>query len=336
MNKTKIAICMQDLEYQTRFVNCFMNHYSRQYELHVFTNREQLSDATCAPYAVIITGEYNTDEMAEFVKRGEILLCLTEDLEKKSDVPEERVVQTEKYQEVYRIVEVLERLLVDKHMGHEGTCMAVYSLGQEKYQVPFVALMAKILGEQKKVLVIDLQPYSGLGSLEEGMNSMGLEDLLSVVMTGNYSRSRLSECIRHEAEWDYVSAAQNSECLAEGTKEIYHSLMELMIKELGYEAILLNLGVAFSGQMALMEECDGVYLLCETKSSEDWREKAFFQQIVRHNKEELSKKIKKIQIQTTSNHENTWRSVAEKWYWTSLGERLRQELERVTEDGAVM
>mgnify|MGYP002734847886 CR=1 FL=1 len=70
MNKTKIAICMKDLEYQMRFVNCIMNHYNHQYELHVFTNPEQLLEAKPKEYTVIITGEYNTDEMAEFVEKG--------------------------------------------------------------------------------------------------------------------------------------------------------------------------------------------------------------------------------------------------------------------------
>ena len=76
MNKTKLAICMKDLEYQKRFVNCFMNHYKHQYELHVFTNLEQLSSVDSLEYAVIITGEYTTDELAVFVEKGEIILRL--------------------------------------------------------------------------------------------------------------------------------------------------------------------------------------------------------------------------------------------------------------------
>jgi len=70
MNKTKLAICMKDLEYQERFVNCFMNHYNHQYELHVFTSQDSLERINPAEYAVIITGEYSTEELAKFEKEG--------------------------------------------------------------------------------------------------------------------------------------------------------------------------------------------------------------------------------------------------------------------------
>ena len=166
MNKTKLAICMEDLEYQSRFVNCFMNHYNHQYELHVFTVKEQLLETSPQQYAVIITGEYNTDAMTKFVERGEILLCLSENPMENQDVFGDKITQIERYQEVYYIAEYLERILANHVPEYGGMrekkeyrCLGIYSLTQEKYQVPFAALLAKILGEQKKVLIIDLQPH---------------------------------------------------------------------------------------------------------------------------------------------------------------------------------
>ena len=117
MNKTKLAVCMKDLEYQKRFVNCFINHYKHQYELHVFTNLEQLLRVDSAEYAVIITGEYTTDEIADFVERGEILLNLTENLLETRDASKTNLVYTEKYQEVYKIADVIERLVTETGAG---------------------------------------------------------------------------------------------------------------------------------------------------------------------------------------------------------------------------
>lgn len=328
MNKTKIAICMKDLEYQRRFVNCFMNHYNHQYELHVFTNSEQLLEAKPKEYTVIITEEYSTEEMAEFVEKGDILACMMDGSEKAFPLIEEDIVYIYKYQEVYRIAEVLERVLVDRITGYRTDSrecgynrIGVYSFAQELYQAPFAALLAKVLGEHGKVLVIDLQPYSGLCNLEEGMTSMGLEDLLSVVMTGNYSRSRILECIRHEAEWDYVCAAQNQECLAEGTEGTYDSLVTILAKELGYQTIILNFGAIFTGQIELMEKCHTIYLLCEKERESNWREEAFFQRLLQQDKNELIQKIKKIPL--SASRENTWQALSDKWNWSSLGDLLR-------------
>ena len=116
MSKIKLAICMKDLEYQSRFVGCFMNHYNHLYELHVFTSASQMESSNEREYAVIITGEYNTDELAIFVERGAIILNLEEDFAGEKET-EEIVTGIEKYQEVYKIVEQIERLIAERVPG---------------------------------------------------------------------------------------------------------------------------------------------------------------------------------------------------------------------------
>jgi len=151
MNKTKLAICMKDLEYQERFVNCFMNHYNHQYELHVFSGQDSLQNIHPMEYAVIITGEYSTEELANFVESGQILLNLTENFEEKKDTLEENIVYTEKYQEVYKIAELVEYLVAEqsriprKVSKATYECIGVYSLTQEMYQIPFSVFSGRFL-----------------------------------------------------------------------------------------------------------------------------------------------------------------------------------------------
>jgi len=343
MSKTTLAICMKDLEYQDRFVSCFMNHYNHQYELHVFTNPKQMEASDPMGYAVIITGEYSTDEMAIFVERGEVILNLKEDFGKKKELVGEKFVCTEKYQEVYKIVELIECLIADKvpesriHLQENGyERIGIYSLTQEMYQAPFAALLGKIYGEQHKVLILDLQGYSGLSEMEEGMATMGLEDLLSVALTGNYSKSRVLECIQHESNWDYICSVQNNQCLAEGTKELYEALIELLVQEFGYEVIIINFGTVFLGQLDLMECCQCLYLLNEKTGEGHWREDNFERELQRQEKEILYRKIQKVEIPQNSNREVTWKALAEKWTWGQLGELLRQGMKKENSYGAVM
>ena len=343
MSKTTLAICMKDLEYQDRFVSCFMNHYNHLYELHVFTNPKQMETSGSAEYAVIITGEYSTDEMTIFVERGEVILNLKEDFGKSKELVEEKIVCTEKYQEVYKIVELIECLIADKvPESREGSkrteyaLLGIYSLTQDMYQAPFAALLGKIYGEQQKVLILDLQGYSGLSEMEEGMATMGLEDLLSVAVTGNYSKSRVLECIQHESNWDYICPVQNNQCLAEGTKTLYESMMELFVQELGYELIIINFGTVFLGQLELMERCQALYLLNQKTGEGNWREKNFERELLRQEKEILLPKIRKVEIPQTANREINWRTLAEKWTWGQLGELIRQDRKKENSYGAVM
>lgn len=332
MNKPKLAICMKDLEYQVRFVNCFMNHYKNLYELHVFTHLDQLKEEKSLEYVVIITGEYTLEDMKKFVERGEVILNLTEDFVEKKDALVENFICTEKYQEVYKIAEMIERLAADKiHaqdsiFGKPYEIIGIYSLTQEAYQTPFAALLGKIYGEQQKVLVLDLQNYSGLSEQEEF--SMGLEDLLSVVTTGNHSKSRILECIRHEADWDYVCPVQNNQCLAEGSKELYDALIELLVQELGYQKIMINFGSAFLGQLDMMEQCQRMYLLCGKEPGGCWREEVFLKELARLDRGMLLQKLQKIEIPQVSSREKTWRALVEKWNWGHMGEFLRGTIEK--------
>ena len=58
MEKSKIAICIGDKKYQDRFVKCIMNHYANRYELHIFTDLEELSSSD-ERYSLMITGDYS-------------------------------------------------------------------------------------------------------------------------------------------------------------------------------------------------------------------------------------------------------------------------------------
>lgn len=342
MDKVKLAICMKDHEYQSRFVNCLMNHYQHLYEVHVFTCLEELK-STSLKFAVIISEDYNMQEMAGFVETGEKLLFLTEDSNETDTGVEEMISQTCKYQEVYKIAELIQRLTAEGKqviypMGikQRSVRTGVYSLSKEKYQIPIVALMAEIYGEQEKVLVLDLQGHSGLEQKETDFTHMGLEELLSMAMTGNYSKSRVLECIVQRDKWDYVYPVKNIECLVEGDLSLYEDLMEILEKDFGYERIIINFGTAFRGQLEMMDHCDYFYLLSGKESIGEWREGAFLDVLERREKRSLLKKLSLIEIPNLPSVSVTWENLVEKWRWSSFGESLRSSIRKEEEIGTII
>lgn len=338
MNKTKLAICIRDQEYQARFVNCFMNHYKDKYELHVFSDMEQLIQAEKMEYPAIITEDYSTEELAIFVERRVIVILLAD--ARPEDNKEELVHLIEKYQEVYRIEEQIQRILGDKITQNHSSCIqsgykciGIYSLTQEAYQIPFTALLGKIVGKTERVLILDLQNYSGLSKLG-GASSMGLEDLLSVVSTGNYCKSRLLDCIHREADYDYIYPVHNHQCLIEGSKAIYDELLRILVQEFGYEYILINFGAMFTGQIDMMAQCHSFYLLRSKDATINWREEAFFQELERQEKQDFLIHITNIEIPSNGSREEDWNVIADKWNWGSLGETVRHLMEKERQNGA--
>lgn len=343
MDRVKLAICMKDLEYQARFVNCLMNHYKHLYEVHVFTNLEDLKMSKPLEYSAIITGEYTTEEMTDFVEGGEKLLCLTEEVFGDENHTSKDVIFTSKYQEVYKITEILQRLTAEAASSQrrceketDSKWIGIYSLSNEKYQIPLGVLLAEICGEEERVLLLDLQAHSGL--MEENMDVpyMGLEDLLSVATTGNYRKSRILECIGHGSNWDYVYPVKNTECLVEGSWELYKDLLKMLEKELDYHRFIINFGTVFSGQLEMMEHCDSIYLLYEKETGDNWREEAFFHEIQRREHTQLLQKIKRLHVPSVSSIGGSWKTVLEKWRWSFLGESLRQMISEERKHGAAL
>lgn len=318
-----------------------MNHYKHQYEVHVFTNLDDLKMAKPLEFPVIITGEYTTDELADFVERGEILLVLTE-----TEVIgecSETLVFTEKYQEVYKIAELLLHLVAERDSSRSliqrtTSCkwIGVYSLSREEYQISFVSLLARLYGEEERVLILDLQNYSGLVEGENDFPHMGLEDLLSVAICGTYSRGRVLDCIGHESNWDFVYPVKNNQCLLEGTAELYRIIIDILEKELGYQKVIINFGAPFAGQHELMEQCHRFYLLHGKDHMEGWREDSFFRELQNCGKMELMQKVEKVEIPTTTATGKTWKTIADEWYWNSFGELIRQRSKKEFDYGSVM
>lgn len=319
-----------------------MNHYKHQYEVYVFTNLDELKSTEPLEYTVIITGEYSTEEMANFVERGELLLALTEfKIEEKETL--ENLIYTEKYQEVYKTEEIIQRLVADREVSSKigpntSNCQwtGIFSLTREELQIPFSAMLAKIYGEEQKVLVLDLQNYSGLARTDMDIPHMGLEDLLSIAHIGTYSRGRILDCIEHESNWDFVNPVKNTTCLMEGSLEHYGFILNIMEKELGYERIVINFGAMYQGQLEMMERCHSFYLLTGKEETGKWREDAFFQELENGKQGNLIQNIEKIEIPTVSASEKTWRSIVDKWYWSSFGEKIRQIIDKEKIHGATV
>lgn len=319
MGKEKLAVCIGDENYRERFVQCLMNHYRHRFELHVFRSPEEVCNAQWPVGGLLIGSDYSQAELEPLHKYQDSFLYLQEE----EELPWARNV--EKYQEVYKIVEAAagkgesEQFPVAERTSIIGVC----SLTAPQLQLPFAVLMTQLMGEEKKVLLLDLQPYSGLrNSCQE--EQAGLEDLMVVATTGVYSRSRVMAAIRHEKPWDYVYPVRNSVNLKEGGYEVYHRILEILSQELEYDAIVVNVADGISGGTELLAECSKVYLLHAKTDVGVWRERDFTDEMERQKKDALLHRIDRVEIPAVLGSD--WEKTAEQWRWNELGNLIRARI----------
>lgn len=321
---------MKDEEYRERFTKCVMAHYKNNYEIYVMDDIDDVWDKKISYDIVLIDEGVKLNK--ENGKEQIVFLLTKEDAPTDDNVcSEDKIFCTEKFQEVYKIIEKIEKVMTKKGMKKNGRnkkanaeLLGVFSLEKEKMQIPFTALLGEILGERNKVLVVDLQPFSGMSMEVEIDDVLGMEDMLSVSMTENYTKSRLSGSIGHEAKWDFIYPVKNSSCLMEANSQIYEKMIEIVEKELGYEQIILNFGSAFSGMEDLMEKCEQFYILTDQKEDHSWRESAFLTELRELGKERFLEQIIWIEIHPEFIKEHSWKQLERSWLWSHLGDQIRK------------
>ena len=276
-NKLKLAICMEEGDYLKRLSSCLMKHYGSGMEIHLYTGCNEMEGIRFEGLDCVLMEEnfMAQEEMSREI--GNKLLILTE--KASADTEEEPFIW--KYQSIPDMVEQIQKTAgrgggkAPSRGKKDPMIYGIYSLGAPHMQLPFGKTIGGILGETKKVLLLDLQENSGLETREDGL---GLEDLLAMVSAGTYSQKRIKESVGHMENWDYVSPVTNSECICESTLDLYRGVWRLLAEEMGYEIILCNLGSRFQGFFRLFQEMEKCFFL-EKSGYKSKREGSFYKEL---------------------------------------------------------
>lgn len=336
MRKARIAICICDSEYGERFVSCLMKHYQKRLELHVFGSIEQFTQARKVPFEVCLLADCENDLSKVLENCTEPVLYLYDSEETKLDLQEyekgENVYFVEKYQEVNKIVdEVLLHISDEVRTVQEtGSVMgntkmvAVYSLSENECQLPFSVTFGSILGEQERVLLIDLQENSGFSQVIEQQGVLGLEELLVMAESGSYSKSRIASCIGHAHGMDFIYPVENTECLCEAQAGAYMTMFSMIASELAYDTVILNLGLRFQGFTEILSQCSQIYLMQRKGGMAQWREYEFLEELNKKGYGDITDKIVKVEIPLMNYPVVSFERVVEQWKWNELGDMIRK------------
>lgn len=335
MQRAKIEVCMKDREYQARFVKCWMNHYQEYYELHIFTELNEMRYVEVETEKIILIEGYSEKEIEDVVKENNMILILGEDCVNTEE--KEHLLYTEKYQEVYKIEQKIRDILrrenignrISRNLKEKYRLVGIFSLDCEKYQLPFAALTALEHGEKEHTILVNLQAFSEVDSVEEanGISPLGMEDVLTIAETERYNDSRILGAIGHEQNWDYLFPVKNTECLAEANGERYQNVLHILANNLGYKVLILNFGVIFEGFFELMEQCEEFYLLTDKREEISWREQMFHDELRRRGKETFLQQITKVEMpKHFCGMSMNWRSLVQQWRWSMVGDCLREAM----------
>lgn len=237
----------------------------------------------------------------------------------------------EKYQEVNKIVEEILSHVSDEVRMVQQTgkipvktrIAAVYSLSENEFQLPFSVTLGSILGEQERVLLIDLQENSGLTQVMED-GTLGLEEILVMAESGSYSKNRISSCIGHQYGMDYIYPVENTECLCEAQGKTYMQMLSMLSADREYDVLILNLGTRFSGFMELLNHCTEIYLIQKEGGLCKWREYEFMEELERRGCPDIGGRVIQVGLPLINFPITSFERLVEQWKWNEMGDLIRR------------
>lgn len=335
MGKIRLAVCIGDHEYENRFVSCLMKYYQNRLELHVFADWGQRLERG-GDYDICILADCEEVLARENPAGSEtvLYLCETEEMGKEVYVQakEEGVYLVEKYQEVNKIVEEILSHVSDEVRMVQKTgkipvktrIMAVYSLSENEFQLPFSVTLGSVLGEQERALLIDLQENSGLTQVMAEESALGLEEVLVMAENGSYSKNRISSCIGHQYGMDFIYPAENTECLCEAQGKTYMQMLAMLSAEREYDVLILNLGSRFPGFMEVLNHCTEIYLIQKDGGLGQWREYEFMEELTRRGRPDIGDRVIRVGLPSINYPVASFERLVEQWKWNELGDLIRR------------
>lgn len=328
MKKVRLGICIGDLDYRERFCGCLMNHYREQFEFYIYSSGIQIQNQELD---VLVIGDMKSEEY-EMIRKNQPVIYLQEG----EELPLEGVIIVDKYQEVNKIVEEILRNVGDEvkqvkeDLGvYRNTHIyGVYSLSQTEFQLPFSLTMGSILGENSKVLLVDLQEHSGFSHFIGGKEEKGIDDLFVMTQMGSFSKSRMNACIGHLEHMDYVYPAVNQEFLSEIDVDQFWDAMKIIAGEKVYDVIVLSFGSQFRGFHEIVNRCEEFFLIGKKGGICQWREAEFNQELEDRGHLDCVERMHRVELPIFSENYISYERLIEQWKWNEFGDGIRQMIPR--------
>ncbi|MBO5373507.1 MAG: hypothetical protein J6A75_12450 [Lachnospiraceae bacterium] len=260
----KIAVLDKDKKYLARLRAYLLRKKEQFFLVYGFGSKEEYLNSKERFDALLVTGELWEKDLEKCSGTKVILLH-----EGWVPAQAEGVFSVAKYQSAERLFRQISALLWQQHkrapkriFPKDARLIGVYSPVHVGNQMLFSMTMARLLGEQEKVLYINLMEHSGFYSLTEAVAEKDIGDLLYGMLEMEHNFTMGLHSIRQTyANFDYIPPAVNPEHLSEIPRALYEKLFFSLKHQSGYDVVIIDFGMVFLGFAETLSVLERLYCL---------------------------------------------------------------------------
>ena len=267
MKKQIFAVCDLEADYARNFMEYLNRRNNLPFEVQAFTSVESLVAYAQKTHVELLL--ISVDAMCREVRELDIgkVVILTE-----GSRPEELDMYAEvyKYQSSAEIIREVMACYGEERdvfpiqspaLKKKTELLGVYSPLGRCLQTSFAWTMAQILSEERAVLYLNMEEYSGFEELMHQKFSCTLSDLLYYVRQKSPGIIlKLNSMIQNVGKLDFVPPVQLPEDIRETAWKDWEYLFQELLLHGSYDVIVVDMGNGTEELFQLLELCKFIYM----------------------------------------------------------------------------
>lgn len=328
MIKKQFVICDKDVRYLYHIQDYLIRKKLNDFQIEVFDNIDKIieySDRQSFEIAVISETCFVKEKIAD-LKATHIFI-----LKETSEPFEESYPCLDKYQSIENILkQILETYTNEvgekriQRIKKRSKIISFYSATQTTKQSFYAFAASQILSkDKKKVLYINLQPYSGLEELLQLDEKHDLTDLIYYALQHSDKFGTKLDNMKYSlGGLEMLPTARNSDDLLSMTKDEWQDWFEVMMFESGYEILVIDFnGTSFFASL-LLKNSDLIYYINGTSIQERACDNQFHKIMQKKEWEKVRAEIRDVELYDESI------SKYEDLYLSGYGKYMKNELRK--------
>lgn len=282
MIQLKIAFLDEEETYLEQLKGYLIRKKELFFKISTFSQTESFLECQkhTAFDAVVMTKSFWKILYDEAAQMKQIFL-----LEETGSLPYQGCPFVKKYQSAENLLGQISAMLwQEKPEGQKGIfekpaeMIGIYSPIHHEDQILFSMTMAQILGEEQKVLYVNLMEHSGFCRLAETEISEDIGDLVYGMMQKEYDFTvGMRSASRTYKNFDYIPPVVNPEHLFELTKVLFERLLLELKNCSGYDVVIIDFGTVFLGFAEMMPAFESFYCLGKEGTVNRYRMEEFLE-----------------------------------------------------------
>lgn len=265
MNSRLFVLCDREEEYACLMTEFLKRHKELPWEIHTYTDREQMLKKEKEEIALLVIAESVYAEEIQRLRPLRMVILNESGLKRQDDVR-----NVNKYQQAENVLRELLEVYMEitgeqqpwLNTRYKTKFVGIYSPIRRCLQTSFALTLSQMLAQEHRTLYLNFEHYAGITELLPDVQTRDLADMLYFLTAEREKfKLRFQTMVQQKGKLDYIPPMKSGQNLLSVMPSEWMSLFQ-KIEEIGeYKYVVLDLSESMQGLFDILRMCVRIFTL---------------------------------------------------------------------------